>query len=52
MAAELNAKAAEIDEENRQDRWPRALDRNPSSIAIADNPTALAAIFGAGISLN
>jgi hypothetical protein len=31
MAAELHAKAAEIDEQNRQDRWPRTLDRNTSS---------------------
>ena len=33
MAAELNAKAAEMDEESQQDRWPRhAIARNsPSS---------------------
>jgi hypothetical protein len=31
MAAELNAKAAEIDEQNRHDRWPRTLDRSTSS---------------------
>ena len=31
MAAELNAKAAELDEQNRQDRWPRAIERNTSS---------------------
>jgi len=31
MAAELNAKATEMDETKRQDRWPRAMERNPSS---------------------
>jgi hypothetical protein len=31
MAAELNAKAAEMDKEKRQDRWPRVIERNPSS---------------------
>ena len=31
MAAELNAKAAEIDADKRQDRWPRVIERNPSS---------------------
>ena len=31
MAAELNAKAAEMDEDKRQDRWPRTIERNPSS---------------------
>jgi hypothetical protein len=31
MAAELNAKAAEMDEEKRQDRRPRVMERNPSS---------------------
>jgi hypothetical protein len=31
MAAELTAKAAEMDENKRQDRWPRAMERNPSS---------------------
>ena len=30
MAAELTAKAAEMDESKRQDRWPRAMERNPS----------------------
>jgi hypothetical protein len=30
MAAELNAKAAEMDEDKRQDRWPRGVERNPS----------------------
>jgi hypothetical protein len=30
MAAELNAKAAEIDADKRQDRWPRGVERNPS----------------------
>ena len=30
MAAELNAKAAEMDGDKRQDRWPRAIERNPS----------------------
>ena len=30
MAAELNAKAAKMDEDKRQDRWPRTLERNPS----------------------
>ena len=29
MAAELNAKATEMDK--RQDRWPRTIERNPSS---------------------
>jgi hypothetical protein len=31
MAAELNAKAAEMDQQNRQHRWPRTVERNPSS---------------------
>jgi hypothetical protein len=31
MAAELNAKAAEMDEDKRQNRWPRTIERNPSS---------------------
>ena len=31
MAAELNAKATEMDEQNRQDRWPRTIERNPPS---------------------
>ena len=31
MAAELHAKAAEMDEDKRQNRWPRTLERNPSS---------------------
>jgi hypothetical protein len=31
MAAELNTKAAEMDEDKRQDRWPRAMERTPSS---------------------
>jgi hypothetical protein len=31
MAAEFNAKAAEMDEKNRQDRWTRSVERNPSS---------------------
>jgi len=31
MAAELNAKAAEMDENKRQDRWPRTLERSRSS---------------------
>jgi hypothetical protein len=32
MAAELNAKATEMDEQDRQDRWPRrTLERNPPS---------------------
>lgn len=31
MAAELNAKAAELDERNRNDRWPPAIERNPPS---------------------
>jgi hypothetical protein len=31
MAAELNAKAAEIDQDKRHDRWPRTMERNPSS---------------------
>ena len=30
MAIELNAKAAEM-EDKRQDRWPRVIERNPSS---------------------
>jgi hypothetical protein len=30
MAAELNAKAAEMDSDKRQDRWPRVIERNPS----------------------
>ena len=30
MATELNAKAAEMDEDKRQDRWPRSVERNPS----------------------
>ena len=30
MAAELNAKAAEMDDNRRQDRWPRTMERNPS----------------------
>ena len=28
MAAELNAKAAEMDETERQNRWPHAMERN------------------------
>jgi hypothetical protein len=31
MAAELNAKAAEMDSDKRQDRWQPAMERNPSS---------------------
>ena len=31
MAAELNAKAAEMDEQTRQDRWSRSIERNTSS---------------------
>jgi len=31
MAAELNAKAAEMDENRRQDRWPGVLERNSSA---------------------
>ncbi len=31
MAAELNAKAAEMDEDKRQNRWPRVLERNSSA---------------------
>jgi hypothetical protein len=31
MAAELNAKAAEMDEQTRQDRWSRAIEQNTSS---------------------
>jgi hypothetical protein len=31
MAAELNAKAAEMDEQTRQDPWPRSIERNHSS---------------------
>jgi hypothetical protein len=31
MAAELHIKAAQMDEQNRQDQWPRAAERNPSS---------------------
>ena len=31
MAAELNAKAAEMDEQTRQDRWSQSIERNPSS---------------------
>jgi hypothetical protein len=31
MAAELNAKAAEMDEQTRQDRWSHSIERNPSS---------------------
>ena len=31
MAAELNAKAAEMDESKRQDRSPRAMERTTSS---------------------
>ena len=30
MATELNAKAAEMDDDKRQDRWPRSVERNPS----------------------
>ena len=32
MAAELNAKATELDEQDRKDRWPRhTIERNPPS---------------------
>jgi hypothetical protein len=31
MAAELNAKATDMDEDKRQDRWPRTIEQNPSS---------------------
>jgi len=31
MAAELNAKAAEMDEQNRPDRWRQTIQRNPPS---------------------
>jgi hypothetical protein len=31
MAAELNAKAAEMDDTKRQDQWPRVMERSPSS---------------------
>jgi hypothetical protein len=31
MAAELNAKAAEMDEQDPQDRWPRTIEPNPPS---------------------
>ena len=31
MAAELNAKAAEMDDDKRQNRRPRVMERNPSS---------------------
>ena len=32
MAAELNAKATELDEQDLQDRWPRhTIERNPPS---------------------
>jgi hypothetical protein len=31
MAGELNAKATEMDEKERQKRWPHALERNTSS---------------------
>jgi hypothetical protein len=31
MAGELNAKATEMDEKERQNRWPHALERNTSS---------------------
>ena len=31
MAGELNAKATEMDEKERQARWPRGLERNTSS---------------------
>ena len=31
MAAEFNAKAAEMDEKNRTERWTRSVERNPSS---------------------
>jgi hypothetical protein len=31
MAAELNAKAAELDEQTRQGRWSRSIERNTSS---------------------
>jgi hypothetical protein len=30
MAAELNAKAAEMDDDKRQNRWPLTIERNPS----------------------
>jgi len=31
MAAELNDKAAEMEDNNRQPRWPHAMQRNASS---------------------
>jgi len=31
MAGELNAKATEMEEKERQKRWPHALERNTSS---------------------
>ena len=31
MAAELDAKAAELDEQTRQSRWSRSIERNTSS---------------------
>jgi len=31
MATELNAKAAEMDEQTRQDRWSHSIERNTSS---------------------
>jgi hypothetical protein len=31
MAAELNAKATEMDDDKRQNRWQPAMERNPSS---------------------
>jgi hypothetical protein len=31
MAAELNAKAAEMDDDKRQNRWQPTMERNPSS---------------------
>ena len=31
MAAELNDKAAEMEEHKRQDRWPHTMERNASS---------------------
>ena len=31
MAGELNAKATEMDDKERQNRWPHALERNTSS---------------------
>ena len=31
MASELNAKAAEMDEKDRQKRWPQVLERTTSS---------------------